>query len=213
VPRLVALVLLLALLVTGSALAVRGDPQKRITPADQARARAMLLQRADLGLGFRALPSSPQEADAYCKALDESDLTVTGEAESPTFQGGVEFVSSVSQVYESAADSAASWRRGTSAAGDACVREQFRRGFRAQGARLERFARTPLPRLAERSVAYRLVLSSRGVRAFLDVVALKQGRGQAGLIFGSALTPMPKDEEVRLAKAVARRMTKAMQGS
>ena len=211
--RVLSLALLLALLCTGVALAARGEPQKRITPADQARAKAMLLRASDFGLGFRAMPPSPQEADIYCKALDESDLTLTGEAKSPTFQGGVEFVSSLAQVYESAADSAASWRRGTSAAGDACVREQFRRGFRGQGARLERFTRMAFPRLAERSVAYRLVVSSQGVRAFLDVVALKQGRAQAALLLGSALTPMPREVEVRLAGTVARRMAKAMRGA
>jgi hypothetical protein len=213
VRRVLSIALLLALVCAGAALAARGDPQKRIIPADQARAKAVLLRTSDFGLGFTALPPSRKEADVYCKALDEADLTLTGEAESPTFQGGVEFVSSVAQVYESAADSAASWKRGTSGAGDACVREQFRRGFQRQGARLERFTRLAFPRLAERSIAYRLVLSSRGVRAYLDVVALKQGRGQAGLLFGSALTPMPKDVEVRLARIVARRMAKAMRGA
>ena len=211
--RLFAVALLLALVCAGTALAARGDPQKRLTPADQARAKAMLLRTSDFGLGFQALPSSPQKADIYCKALDEADLTLTGEAESRTFQGGVEFASSVAQVYQSTRDSAASWKRGTSAAGDACVHEQFRRGFQGQGARLERFARTPFPRLAERSIAYRLVISSQGVRVFLDVVALKQGRGQAGLLLGSALTPMPRDEELRLARIVARRLARAMQTS
>lgn len=211
--RVLSIALLLALVCAGAALAARGDPQKRYTPADQARARAMLLRASDFGLGFRAMPPSPQEADVYCKALDESDLTLTGEAESPTFQGGVEFVSSLAQVYASARDSATSWKRGAGAAGDTCVREQFRRTFRRQGGRLERFVRMAFPRLAERSIAYRLVVSAQGVRAFVDVVALKQGRGQAALLLGSALTPMPKEEEVRLARTVARRMTKVMRVS
>jgi hypothetical protein len=173
----------------------------------------MLLRKADVGLAFRAVPRSSQRPNVYCPALDESDLTLTGEAESPTFQGGVEFVSSLAQVYESKADSAASWKRGTSGAGERCARDEFRREFRGQGATLELFRQTAFPRLAERSVAYRLVISSQGVRVFLDVLALEQGRAQCALLFGSALTPMPRDVELRLARTVARRMAKAMQDS
>jgi hypothetical protein len=213
VKSLVALLLAGMLVVSGAALAGRGDPQKRIVRADQARAKAMLLRRADFGLAYKTAPPSGQETDFYCKALDESDLTITGEAESPSFQGGVEFSSSVSQVYESRADSNTSWRRGTSAAGDACVRDEFRRQFQKDGVRLESFRRIAFPPFAERSVAYRLVASSQDVRVFLDVVALKQGRAQVALLLGSALTPMPKDEEVRLARIVAGRMAKAMRGA
>jgi len=213
VRRLACFVVLLALVGTSAALAVRGDPQKKIAPADQARAEAMLLRKADFGLGFKATPASSDAGDFYCKALDESDLTLTGEAESPTFQGGVEFVSSLSQVYESLADSSTSWRRGTSAAGDKCVRDEFRRQFQKDGIRLESFRRMAFPRFAERSIAYRLVASSQGVRVFIDAVVLQQLRGQAALLLGSALAPMPKAEEVRLTRIVAGRMAKAMRGA
>ena len=104
-------VVLLALVTSGAALAARGDPEKRITPADQARAKAMLVRKGDLGIAFRPTPSQSIGEDFSCPALDESDLTLTGEAESPTFAGGVEFVGSSAQVYESVADSKASWRR------------------------------------------------------------------------------------------------------
>ena len=213
VRRLLCFVLLLALVGTGAALAARGDPQKKITAADQARAKAMLLRKADFSPVFKATPASGDEGDFYCKALDESDLTLTGEAESPTFQGGVEFVSSLSQVYESLADSSTSWRRGTSAAGDKCVRDEFRRQFQKEGIRLESFRRMAFPRFAERSIAYRFVASSQGVRVFFDVVVLQQSRGQAALLLGSALAPMPKAEEVRLTRVVAGRMAKAMRGA
>lgn len=211
--RALSLALVLALVATGAALAARGDPQKKITPADQARARAMLLRKADLGIAFRVAPALPQSSDVYCKALDESDLTLTGEAESPTFQGGVETVSSLSRVFESLRDSNASWRRGTSAAGEKCVRVELAKVFSSQGGRVESFGRIQFPRIAERTSAYRLVVEARGLRAFLDVVGLKQNRAQAGLLFVSALTPMPKDEEVRLARIVAGRMVKAMRGA
>ena len=125
----------------------------------------------------------------------------------------MEFVSSLSQVYESLADSNTSWRRGTSAAGDKCVRDEFRRQFQKEGIRLESFRRMAFPRFAERSIAYRLVASSQGVRVFFDVVVLQQSRGQAALLLGSALTPMPKAEELRLTRVIAGRIAKAMRGA
>ncbi len=84
---LAAALLVLALVLSGVSLGARGDPKKRITPADQARARAMLLRKSDFSLAFRAGPASTG-ADFYCAALDESDLTVTGQAESPSFRAG-----------------------------------------------------------------------------------------------------------------------------
>ena len=215
VRRLLVVLSLVGLVTAGSAVANHLDPQKRIRPADQARARAMLLRKADLSPAYKATPASPDEVDVDCKALDESDLTLTGEAESPEFQvqGGVEFISSLAQVYASVADANTSWRRGTSAAGEKCAKDEFRRQFQKAGIRLDSFRRTAFPRLAERSVAYRLVASSQGVRVYIDVVVLMQSRGQAALLLGSALTPIPKAEQVRLARLVAGRMAKSMRGA
>ena len=174
----------------------------------------MLLRRADFGPTFRSLPSPSGSGDVYCRALDESDLTVTGEARSPTFVGGVESSSSLSQVYESLADSDASWRRGTSRAGEKCVRAQFGALFAAQGGRLESFRRLAFPVLTERTVAYRFTVASQeGLRLYLDVAVLKQSRAHVAVLLASGLTPMSRDEEVRLARTVARRMKTAMRGA
>lgn len=213
VRRALALLLALSLATAGAALAGKGDPQKRIVPSDQRRAKSMLLRQGDFGPGFRAAPGPPESSDVYCKALDESDLTLTGEARSQTFAAGVEAYSSLAQVYGSRADSNASWRRGTSSTALECVRKQFRRAFAAQGGRLESFGRIPFPRVAEQSAAYRVVVSSQGVRAYLDVVALKQGRAHVALLTVSPLTPVPKEEETRLARVLARRMQSAMRGA
>jgi hypothetical protein len=194
--RLLLVLLAVALVGAGTALAGRGDPQKRVVPADQARAKAMLLRASDFEIGFRATPNPSGPTDFYCKALDESDLTLTGEAQSATFVGGVQSFTSVSRVYESRADSAASWRRGTSAAGIRCIRSQFLHLFAAQGGQLESFRRIPFPRLAERSAAYRLA-----------VVA------QASLLMVSALAPAPREEALRLSRLMARRMKSAMRST
>ncbi len=212
VQRVLVGLVVAALVVTGSALAGRGDPKERITSADQARARAMLLRPADMA-GFTASPSGAEPATPYCKALDESDLTLTGDAESPDFAAGTVLVSSLSHVYATRAQSDASWRRGTSPAGETCARDVLRKELARGGAQLVSYARVSLPRLAERSVAYRAVLTGNGVRAFVEVVYMKQGRAQAAVLLGSALIPFDRVAEVRLARLVAGRMAKAMRSS
>jgi len=211
--RLAVALLVASLVGSGVALADRGDPKKKITPADQARAKAMLLRKSDLGPGFKSKPATSTDDDFYCKALDESDLTLTGEAESPDFDSELVFVSSLAQVYESLADANTSWRRGTSAAGEKCLRDEFRRSFKADGLRVLSFRRVPFPRFADRSIAYRLVASSQGIEIHIDIVVLQESRAQAALLLLSAPTPVPKAEEVRLTRVIAGRMAKAMRGA
>jgi len=208
VRRLLVLALLLALVVSGAALAARGDPQKKITPADQARAKAMLLRTTDVGPGYKATRSSSGSDDFYCAALDESDLTLTGEAESPNFETKTVFLSSMAQVYESVADANVSWRRGTSASGERCLRKELSRD-----GGLVSFRKRAFPRLAQRSVAYRFVGSAQGIRFYLDFVVLQQSRAHAVLAYGSVLVPVPGTDQVRLARIVAGRMSKAMRGA
>lgn len=207
--------MLLALALLGGvsdALAARGDPVKQLVPADQARAKAMLVRTSDLGPGFKVSRSSAED-DPYCKALDESALTLTGEAESPSFSRGVAFVSSGAQVYETQADANTSWRQGTSAAGEKCARNMFRSVLARQGGRLVSFHRLAFPHLAQRSIAYRAVATSRGVSVYVDLVMLQRSRAQAGLFMGAALNPVPRSDEMQLANVVAGRMSNAMGGS
>jgi hypothetical protein len=210
--RLLACVLLLALVLSSVALAAPGDPKRKINRVDQARATAMLLRKADLSPDFKATPSSPDAGDFYCRALDESDLTLTGDAETPEFQGGIVFVSSLAQVYATAADANRAWQRGVSPPGQRCARDVFRREIAGTGAKFVSFGRVAFPRLAQRSVAYRLVLDAQGVRLVVDVVVMHQTRAQAAVLIGAALSPVPKSEKLRLARLVAARMERAMQG-
>ena len=212
-PRLLALALLVALVGAGAALAARGDPHKRITPADQARAKAMLLRTSDFSPAFRVGPVSSGSGDFYCAALDESDLTLTGEAESPSFAGGTEFVASTAYVYETRADANASWRQGTNAAGQKCLRDGLHREVRGTSVKLVSFRKLAFPRFAQRSVVYRAVADQQGVRIYLDLVALQHSRAQVAIVYGAGLSPPPAAEERRLAKLTAARMAKAMGGS
>jgi hypothetical protein len=216
VKRLLAFALLLAIAGTGAgtALADHFDPQKRIRAADQAKARAMLVRKSDLGPGAVAEPRNTPDTHLTCEGLDESDLTITGEAESPTWTQGVGFVASAANVYATVADANASWTRGARGAGTRCLRDQLADEFATQGVALESLRKVAFPRVSERTVAYRITLSGTvqgtTVRVVVDLVILKHSRAQAALYFGSAFVPAAKADEVALARVVARRMAGAM---
>ncbi|MDQ3669856.1 MAG: hypothetical protein M3377_06205 [Actinomycetota bacterium] len=214
--RLLAFASLLAFLaVSASALATHQDPQKQLTKADNARARAMLLKRTDLSAGFRPQLSGGAEPHVACAtSVSESDLTVTGDAEGQQLALGVVFVSSAARIYKSVADASASWRRSTSAAGTKCATELLRREFAKQGVGLVSLRKVSFPRVSERSVAYRVELSamtSQGTApVYVDIVALLRSRAQATVVVGSALVPPQRAEELRLARIVAGRMATTM---
>jgi hypothetical protein len=211
---LAALVVVLA--VAAPAAADHLDPTERIRPADQSRARAMLLRPSDLP-GFQRQPSAGGDPHLTCSGLDESDLTVTGDAESARWSASVVFVTSSSTVYVTRADAATSWRRGTSAAGMRCLREELAREFARQGARVASLRRLAIPSLAQRSAAYRLRLTAtvqgQTVPLTLDFVILMHGRALSALIVGTALTQPDRAAEVRLARVLAARMAAAMRGA
>ncbi len=204
-----------ALVAAGSAVADHLDPQKRITPADQARARSMLLKHADLPAGFQGSPTGSGEPHVNCsQAVSEADLTLTGDAEGLQFIRGTTSVNSAAQIYESAADATASWRRGTSPAGIKCLTDLVRREFAKQGIRLISFRKIAFPRVAQRTVAYRVTLALETpqgtVRLFADVVVLGHSRALTQVFVASALTAPNRAEELRLARLVAGRMARAM---
>ena len=88
---LVCLLALVAALpaVVADAMAADGEPKKALTKSGQSAARSIVLKRADLGAGFTATmrpDDEPLPKGARCDALDEGDLTVTGDANSPDFR-------------------------------------------------------------------------------------------------------------------------------
>jgi hypothetical protein len=214
VQRLLAVALLLLLAASGTALADHLDPKKRIRAADQAKARAMLLRKSDLGPGFITQPTNTPDTHLTCKGLDESDLTVTGEAESPTWTQGAGFVASAVNLYATVTDANASWTRGARGAGTRCLRDELANEFATQGVALESLRKVAFPQVAQRTVAYRVTLSGNAqgvtVRVVIDLVVLMHSRAQAALYFGSAFAPPAKAEEVALARTIARRMATAL---
>jgi hypothetical protein len=211
--KVVAVVILLALAVAGTALAARGDPKERFTPADQARARAMVLRVGDLNSAYVVHPAPIGSGGFYCSALDESDLTLTGRGSSPIFTATGEFVRSTAAVYATRADANQSWRRAMSPAGEQCQRTELRTELQSSTMRLVSLKRTPFPPMGTRSVAYRAVATLQGVHFYVDVVAIQVSRAEAGVIYVNALAAPQQSEVRRLAGLVAKRAQKAMRGA
>jgi len=209
----VALGLVLTLAVASAALAARGDPQRAISAVDQARAKSMLLRPADFSAAFKAHPAASGGGDFYCSAIDESDLTLTGDAKSPNFTATTEYATSTAYVYKSGSDSNVSWKRGTSTAGEACLRTGLRRELQGTAVRLVSFARIAFPSRGQRSVAYRAIATQQGLRVYLDLVAMQVSRAQTAVIYVSVLSPPPQGELRRLSGLVAKRAERAMRAA
>lgn len=206
--------LVVCLAAAGSAWADHQDPQKRLTRADTARARAMLVRQADLPSGFRAQPASSADPHVSCpRSVSEADLTLTGEAEGRRFALGVTSVASSAEVYRSRRDASASWRRSNSSAGIACARILLRNGLASQGIRVQSLRRIAFPRVSERTVAYRVHLvapTPQGTASlYLDLVALMRARAVATVVVGTPFVPPSRSDELRLARLVAGRMESA----
>jgi hypothetical protein len=214
--RLVLLACAVGLALTGSAFADHQEPQQRITAADQARGRAMLLKRSDFTAGFRQeAPSNEPDPHINCpQSVSEADLTQTGDVEGPSFTRGILSVSSAAQLYESVADASASWRRGTSAAGVECLRSLARRLFATGDVRFVSLRKISFPRSAQRTVAFRIVLSGKAqqqtIKVYGDIVVLMHSRAHTQVTAISPFQPFPRGDLVAFARVVSGRMATAM---
>ena len=215
-PILVA-VALVALATTTGALAGRGDPRRAITSADQALAKAMLLRKSDLAAGFTASPQG-KDPNFYCAALDESDLTLTGDAESPDFAlqapGRIFSIASSAQIYRSSNQALASWRRSTSAAGERCAARGLASVIARSGGTFHSLERVAFPEVAPLTVSYRvtaeLASGQQKVPAYFDVVVLERGRAQVTFFVFSVGAPLVRSELLAFARLTAARMKNAM---
>ena len=182
--------------------------RERITSADQARAKAMLAPQVGSRPGSSAGTARDPDVDFYCAGLDESDLTLTGDAVERRLAVGRRSSPPPAQVYDVAGDANASWRRGTGAAGRAVLRERSSAAQLAEARRRGSISlrRSPFRASRERSIAYRASAGSRHrerSRLYVDLVVLQQSRAQAALTSWSVAHHAAKAEELRLARIVA----------
>lgn len=196
------------------ALAAQGDPQKKITKAGQARARAVSLTLADLGRGWKSQPSSKKDAsNPRCSIYnpDQSDLVETGKYDSPDFsRPDGTFVSSSTGVFRTAAMAMTGYVRVAVPALPHCFAEIFKKGITAPSSATI-FSAGPLafPHYGDRSNAYRLRSSvktpSGRVSATIDLVVFNRGQIDVALIFLGIGQPLPAALEQSLVAKVAAR--------
>ena len=196
--RILAALLVLCIAVPAVALAADTDPKKKITAADRAKARSIVLRRADLGPGWKKVPPSP-ESDATCPGFnpDESDLTLSGEAEAD-FEQGVLLVASASEIFATKADALKSWARNDKPAVARCLGYLFSQGQTDKSTKVKIVSagRMAFPKLAPRTAAFkvvaRLTITDKGKKTTLPVtiqlLAFGQGRGDVSLL---AISPGP----------------------
>lgn len=215
------LVTLAVLALAGSAVAADGQPRRALTKQDQARALSIVLKRGDLGQGFVEEKRTDDDRipkGARCGALDESDLTVSGDADSPDFhlQNGSAFVTvgSTAQVYRTLREANTSWNRGTAAQVATCLADIVLLSAPAgRNVKLVSTTKRAFPEVTQKSTAYRIVVSfavgGQRVPVYVDVVILQRGRIQSGLLFSSIGAPVGKAEQVALARVIASRLARA----
>ena len=215
------LVVLVALALASPALAANGEPQKALTKKDQAAATSIVLKRGDLGAGFTATPrpkDEPLPKGARCDGLDEDDLTVTGDANSPDFRlatGGVFVtVGSSAHVYRTLGDANTSWRRGTTKQTLTCLGDIVRLSAGpGQKISIVSSKQVAFPALAPKTSAYRVVVTiaeagNQRVRAYVDAIVLQRGKIQSVLLFTSLGRPIAQAERTALAAVIAARMAR-----
>jgi hypothetical protein len=213
VRRLLFVGLLVALATpAGSGARDPKDPTARHTAADTALARAIVLRPRDLGTGWKA---GPPPAKLPCAAQPSHARAIeTGRAETDlAYQDGTTSVNSQAQLFRSSADARLDWNL---SANDrtvkACAVEQLERGAAASSSKvvLDSFARLQLPKLAERTIGYRVAIrvttSAQTVKAFVDLIAVGRGRAEAVTYFRAVGAPFSASGERSIAKRVASRL-------
>jgi len=177
-------------LVLLSATALAADPGKekiRFNAADQAAARAAVLRRSDLGPGWKGGPTKPDLSSApTCPNYHpkQSDLVLTGAAESDFQRAGFDFDSEV-QVLQRARMVSLDWQRSVAAPGALpCLRRYLTKTLGSRAKTLS-FRRLSFPHVAKYTAAFRGVLSvtvrGQDVRVVVDAVLVGRNRSEITL--------------------------------
>lgn len=219
------IVVLIALVLAGMAVAAPTDPQFVLDPVDQSWAQSIVLAPTDLGKGWREATtqdseSGGDEGSTFCPEanLDQSDLTVTGGGSSD-FLRGSSSVSSFAIVWQTQEQAQAYFDRivAMMPALQKCTAALF--GVGPAGIKITVGANGELrfPAVAVRFAAYRirLVIKSPGrtkkqrkpLVVNWDTIVLGNGRASAWLYVNSySSRPVTLAKEISLATALAARM-------
>ena len=210
--------LLTAAVLTGTAAAAAGKPEKRaITPADQAWAKRINLSVRDVPTDFVQGPQQRSGASSLTCASFAPDLsafTITGQASSHSFSrpDGTSLFSSA-EVFRTNADERGDWQRSARRAALPCLARTLERLSRnGVQLRVTSSALRPAPRLGERSISFRIAatISANGsaVKTWFDIDAVARGRADATLAVISFWAPPESALEHSLLAKLAGRLAK-----
>ena len=190
--RLVATLVAALALVGVAAAATAKEPKKDIIPAVQAKAKAMNLKLSDLpaAAGFKAKPANPDTGTPKCSFYnpDQSDLTENGDAKSPEFTlPSSSFVASSVSIFKTASQGRTAYSRVVQPKLPLCLAELFKKGAAPTKVTVVSAKQRAFPKLAERSIAYRVHASfksnGRAFQVYFDIVAMNRAKVDAVIFF------------------------------
>lgn len=178
----------LALLSASVVFAGDSKPQIRFTAAGQAAARAAVLRRSDLGSsawqGGSVKPDLTSTTNCPNFHPKQSDLVVTGAAETAFHRSSVEF-SSVAEILRTKRMVRLDWQRSVlPRAALTCLRRTLAKGLPA-GARIVSFTRVAFPHVGSGGMRFhgviRIDVLGRTARLVTDIVLVYRGRTEITL--------------------------------
>jgi len=209
----------LAGMVTATAVAAARDPwdpRTKIRPGDQAKAKATVLTRADLGAGWTGGARNPISFKApTCPAQrpNDGDLTITGHAESlfSNGNGGIQVDTDV-EIFPTEAQAKARLVRFLQPQLFTCLKYDLAKSLGgAVGMTFLKPSRLDFPKVAERTGAFRVPIAvksgSQTVTVDADFLFLGVGRS---LIYVNIIAPSVQESqlpgfELRVAKLLVKR--------
>jgi hypothetical protein len=216
VVRALAVSLVLAAVLAGSALAAGGEKvQIRFSSADQAAARRAVAQRADVGssAGWTGGPTKPDlSASPTCANFHpkQHDLVMTGAAAS-SWRNPVARFDTQAQVMRTPAMVAADWQRTVEAPGALpCLKSHLVKELGA-GVTFVSFRRVLFPPVATLSRAYLLLVdvktSTGKVRVAREIVVVGHGRTELMIVSTAqnAVQKVVAQANAQLARALVAR--------
>jgi hypothetical protein len=191
------------------------DPVTKIRRADQSKAAATVLTKADLGPGWAGGARKPVSLKApTCPAQrpNDGDLTLTGHAESVfnNGNGGIQVDSDV-EVFATAKQAKARFVRFMQSKLMTCLRYDLAKSIGGNGYTFLKPSRLDFPKLAERTAAFRVPIAvkagSQTVTVDSDFLFLGVGRSQiyVNLVAPSVQEPQLRGFELEVAKLLLKR--------
>ena len=207
----------LALVLAGPAAARDPKlPQKRTVAADVKTAKAIGLAASDFATGWKAVPT-PGSTPPCSVEPDESKLVQTAGID-PTFafKNTPVQVGSEVDIFRSQAQAKLDWRLSTLKLVKLCLLESARLGL-GKSARVQVASAVALPgpKLGERSLHYRIVISAKGKNAVpivAELIGVGVGRISVVLHAFSIGAPLPAAGLSALTSTLAKRLVRVSGG-